>query len=257
MLREYETPRSTGGFISRITALADDPPSVAQDGISIGGKFISILLSFVVANLRRMQMIKKWWLITLMTFVCSLSYAGYPEKSASLSSKVILQNTQGYFVLSDGSCWKVVAFSKRWRSLSEWWHDVQLVPKNYECAPSDWSLGVPVEVYAKFENLEIDEANASNQDVLRQCTHLFVNPRTSQVLFAISLEPAECMVNLFTEARDEGYAQGFVEGRAKGEESAVEVYNRGYRDGHKIGYTEGMQTAQISQPVYQHGGRSH
>jgi hypothetical protein len=187
-----------------------------------------------------MQMIKKWCLITLVTFVCSLSYAGYSEKSASLSSKVILKNTQGYFVLSDGSCWKVVAFSKRWRSLSEWWHNVQLVPKNYECTPNEWTLGASIEVYAKFENLEIDEANAANQEVLRQCTHLLMNPATGQVLFAIALDPAECMVKLFAEARDEGYSQGFEEGHRKG-----------YQDGHTFGYAQGIRNAQINRWIYQ------
>src|ERR1700722_7093055 len=110
---------------------------------------------------------KKWVLITLAVFSCSVMHASDPEKIEAISSRVTLQNTNGYFVLTDGSCWKVMGFSKRWRSLSEWWNGVELVPAKYECVPSDWNVGSQIEVYAKHGNLEVSEADASNQDALK------------------------------------------------------------------------------------------
>lgn len=160
-----------------------------------------------------------------------------------LSSKVILQNTNGYFVLSDGSCWKAIAFSKRWRSIKEWWRNVQLVPKNYECIPNDWYLGTHIEVYSKYENLEVDEANASNQEDLKQCTHLLANTRTGQVLFAIALHPADCIVQLYNDSYGDGYSDGFSEGRMESHKNANDIYNSGYADGQKAGYAEGYQAA--------------
>lgn len=182
---------------------------------------------------------KKCLLIMLVS--CGLICAEAPERIQTLSSKVICENTNGYFVLSDGSCWKAIGFSKRWRSLREWWNSVQLVPENYECVPNDWFLGTLIEVYRKHGNLEVDEGNAVNQETLKQCTHLLFNTRTGQVLFAISLHPAECIVQLFSEAHQDGYNKGFYEGRSKSYQNASDSFKNGYSEGYKDGYTKGLR----------------
>jgi hypothetical protein len=186
---------------------------------------------------------KRSFLIALTVFSCSLAFAEEAEKIETLSSKIILQDTNGYFVLSDGSCWKVIGFSKRWRSLSEWWNDVKLAPETYECVPNDWYVGTQVEAHAKYNKLEAPEANASNQDALKQCTHLLINTRTKQVLFAIALQPADCMIQIFNEASREGYNRGFNEGRSKGYQNSREIYNNGHAEGVREGYREGYRAA--------------
>src|SRR5690348_14947900 len=136
---------------------------------------------------------RKMFAVAIAVFGLAAIDASEPEKIEALSAKIILQNSNGYYALSDGSCWKTIGFSKRWRTLSEWWNNVQLVPTYYECVPDDWFLGTQIEVYPKFGNLAVNEADASNQDALKQCTHLMVNTRTGQVLFAIALHPADCL----------------------------------------------------------------
>ena len=92
---------------------------------------------------------KNWIMIAVAAFSVSFSQGfGYggtktnePERVAPISAKAILQNSNGYFVLADGTLWKAIGFSKRWRTLTEWWNNVQLVPENYECVPNDWFLG--------------------------------------------------------------------------------------------------------------------
>lgn len=186
------------------------------------------------------------WLLTALTIIsCSTVFANFPEKIETLSTKIILENTNGYFVLSDGSCWKAIGFSKRWRSLSEWWNNVQLVPENYECVPNDWFVGTEIEAYSKYGNLEVSEADASNQEHLKQCTHLLVNRRTGQVLFATALPTSLCIAEVFNEAKAEGYNKGYNAGRAKGYENANEIYNNGYSEGYKKGYTDGVQDTVI------------
>lgn len=180
----------------------------------------------------------RWLFSIFAVWTCSIQSL---EKIESLSAKVILQDTNGYFVLSDGSCWKAVPFSKRWRSLNEWWNGVELVPKNYESLPADWYLGSQIEVYAKNNYLKVNEANAANQDVLKQCTHLLLNTRTEEVLFAISLHPAECLTKLFEEAKKEGYSEGYSKGRLSSYQDATEAYNGGYYDGYQAGYAEGVR----------------
>jgi hypothetical protein len=139
----------------------------------------------------------------------------------TLSSKIILPSTNGYFVLSDRSCWKVVGFSKRWRTFSEWWNSVQLIaPECYECLPNDWYVGTQIEVHSKLDRLNVSEADASNQEILRQCTHLLVNSHTGKVLFAISMEPGECMLEVFHEGFKLGHNQGIAEGRLQGYQNA-------------------------------------
>jgi len=184
---------------------------------------------------------KKWFLVAAVALSCAVIHADDIEKIETLSSKVILQNTDGYFVFSDGSCWKAIGFSKRWRSLSEWWNNVQLVPAHYECVPNDWFLGTQIEIYPKRQALKVDEADASNQEALKQCTHLLVNTRTAQVLFAIALTPAECIVQLSKEMHKDGYDQGFHKGRLETYTNATNIYNDGYAAGYKIGYAEGCK----------------
>ena len=190
---------------------------------------------------------KKIIVLAVAVLSCSMMHAHGPERIETLSSKVILENTNGYYVLSDRSCWKVITFSKRWRSLNEWWNGVELIPKNYECAPNDWYLGSTIEVFSKYGNLEVDEANASNQDDLRQCTHLLHNTRTGQVMFAIALEPAECILQLYSEANVDGYNRGYTQGRLASYQNANDIYQSGYADGYKVGYGEGYQAAQNGQ----------
>jgi hypothetical protein len=171
------------------------------------------------------------------SFICAESV----ERVEALSSKVILQNENGYFVLSDRSCWKVIGYSVRWRNISEWWNGVQLVPENFVCVPNQWQLGAQIEVYSKYGHLTISEKDASNQEDLRQCTHLLVNAQTRQVLFAVALEPASCLVQLFTDAQKDGYNRGFSDGRSASYYNDKENYNRGHVDGFNAGYAAGFQ----------------
>jgi hypothetical protein len=149
--------------------------------------------------------------------LCSAMHAIQPEKIETLSAKVVLSNTNGYFVFADNSCWKVVRFSKRWRSLREWWNGVRLlVPETFDCVPDDWELGSQIEVYPKQIFPGIPEENASNKLALKNCSHVFVNSQTQQILFGISLKTAECITQLFIVAHQEGYDEGYSAGYADG-----------------------------------------
>ena len=187
----------------------------------------------------------KYWI--LLAVACSTLCANPPERTETLSSKIVLSNADAYFVLSDRSCWKAVGFSKRWRSLSEWWNNVQLAPENYECVPNDWFLGAQIDAYPKYGNLDVSEANASNEQTLRQCTHLLVNRATGKTLFAIAMEPAECMMQLFRDAQREGYDQGYEQGRRQGYQNSTEIYNQGHAAGYQSGYTAGYRDSEQHQ----------
>lgn len=177
---------------------------------------------------------RNWFLGLVFALSCSIVSANQPERVEVLSSKVVLANSDAYFVLSDGSYWKVITFLKRWRSVSEWWNDVKLIPENYESVPNNWFVGTEIDVYPKYGNVGVDEANASNQEVLRQCTHLFCNSRNGQVLFAAEIHPSEGPVRIFNEGLKEGYSKGVKASSQKTEE----VYNQGYTEGYKRGYKD-------------------
>ncbi len=163
------------------------------------------------------------------------------QQVETIAAKVILQNTDGYFVLSDKSCWKVVGFSKRWRGPLEWWNNVQLVPPNYECVPNDWFLGTQIAIYSKYDRLDVSESDASNQEILKQCTHLFVNMRTEQVLFAIAMEQGEGFTQLAKDMYKDGYDKGLFAGRQEGNKNNSESYNTGYSKGVKEGHAKGLR----------------
>ncbi len=186
---------------------------------------------------------KKHVLIVLTLFGFSSAYTVTPERIEPLSAKVILANKEGYFALADGTCWKAIGFQTRYRSLSEWWNSVELVPKEYECIPNDWFLATEVEVYSKYGNLNIKESDASNEEALKQCTHLLVNQRTGQVLFAIALHPADCLVQLSNEVYKDGFNKGTQSVVKSNKNQADENYRIGYQVGYELGFAEGIKSA--------------
>jgi hypothetical protein len=130
-----------------------------------------------------------------------------------LKAKAALSNTNGYYVLSDGSCWKVVALTPRWRSFSEWWEGIELnYPANYDCVPSNWRLGDEIEVCPNDFLFEIDESVISNPKTIASCTHALFNRHTKEVLFGIPLDPASFLVTVFNSAYKDGYNSGYDDG---------------------------------------------
>lgn len=175
---------------------------------------------------------KKHILLAFAVLLCSIIQANQPEKIGILSAKAILSETDGYYVFSDNTCWKVFSFSKRRRSLKEWWNNVQLAPEIFECAPNNWNVGTEIEVYPKAEFLGIPEENASNKIIIKNCSHVFVNAQTKQVLFGNALGTTDCIVQLFAESYQTGYDNGYTNGYAAG-------YSYGYVMGDLQGYNRG------------------
>ena len=189
--------------------------------------------------------IKKISILLLLTavFSCSFTQASEPERVEYLTSSATFTNGEGYFVLSDESCWKVIGFSTRWRTLGEWWNGAELVPKNFENVPCDWAVGSSVEVYSKYENLSVNEADASNQDKLRQCTHLIFSQGTGMVLFAIPLSTANCVVQVFNDAHIAGYDKGYLKGYKEGCNNNYDTtYSLGFADGYNKGHQDGLES---------------
>ncbi len=173
-------------------------------------------------------------LITTVLF-CSAAVAAEIDHIGLMTCKIKSDHhDHAYFTLSDGSCWKVFPFTKRWRSPLEWWRGVNLeVPEAYECAPNDWVVGADIETYLKYDALSVDETHASNAAQLKRCTHLLVNRHTHQILFAISLQPGDCLKQVFEEA----YQQGLTKGKSSG-----------YRDGYNNGYNDGSARKAPAEP---------
>lgn len=170
------------------------------------------------------------------------------ERVETLASKIILENTSGYYILSDKSCWKVVGFSKRWRGVVEWWNRVELAPAKYNTIPSDWFIGSEIAVFSKRNALDVSEENASNYDVIRQCTHLLENQRTGHVLFAIYMPVEECFIQLAADSYKDGHAQGFAKCLQENFKSKTDSYSKeydlGYIEGYKNGYDKGYQASE-------------
>ncbi len=182
----------------------------------------------------------------LITMNCSVCNASELQRVETLASKAILKNSNGYFILSDVSFWKVITFVKRTRTLSEWWNSASLIPEHYECVPSDWYTGAEIQVFSKNDHLEVDLANAKNEKVLRQCTHLLYNSKNGQILFAISMQPSEFLDNFFYDVRKEGSAEGYKVGYDEGLSAGRSVgYSQGHSAGHAEGLSQGMSNASM------------
>lgn len=179
---------------------------------------------------------KKW------IFILVGAFSFLSAETAALNSIVCLQDRTAYFVLSDRTFWKVMSFEKRWRSMSEWWNNVSLAPEEYDTTPSDWKRGTDIEIYSKAGNLAVAEADASNQELIKQATHLLVNRRTAKILFAIAMEPGDCLTQLAEESRQDGFKEGVIEGRRTHHRSTTEAYENGHSEGYKSGCADGFRS---------------
>ncbi len=166
------------------------------------------------------------WILCAAMAVSAVLFAEQPQQFEALSANISLENETGYFILSDGSFWKAIPYIQRWRDPLEWWNDVRLVPKEYETQPKKWAIGSEITVYSRGGLMHICDENASNQEAIRQCTHLLMNMHTGQVLFAIPYDPArgleEFYHDVYNEAYEKGHAWGYSNGNSKG-------YSEGYR----------------------------
>lgn len=168
--------------------------------------------------------------IILALLVFASAYAGEPF--GYLTAKILPAENKGFCIFSDGSFWQVTTFVKRWRSPLEWVSGVDLyVPPEYECTLKDWALGDEFEAYLKYGNSRADESAASNQEDLKKCSHLLVNPRTGKILFATPLHPNDFVIELFNEAHGIGYSEG---------------YSKGYNSGYDWGYSSGRLAADVN-----------
>lgn len=162
---------------------------------------------------------KKIFLAVLVVVSACAEPFGY------MTAKVLPTENRGYCVFSDGSFWRVTTFVKRWRSPLEWVSGTELyVPDEYVCDLKDFSLGDVFEAYEKYGNARVDESAASNQDELKKCSHLLVNPRTGKIFYATPLHPVDFTYDLFSEGRSIGYSEGYTAGYSSG-------YDWGYSSG--------------------------
>lgn len=143
--------------------------------------------------------------------------AVYAEPNRALVAKVLPTETRGYFVFSDGTFWKVSSFIKRWRTPLEWIAGDELyVPENYDCTVAIWTLGDEFEAYPKFGNARVNDSDASNEEAIKNHSHILVNTRTEKILFATPIHPSDFMIQVYDEGYNEGYSSGYSEGYSSG-----------------------------------------
>ena len=159
---------------------------------------------------------------------------------AKLTSKVIVNSATGYYTFSDGSLWKVINCFPRWRSLSEWWNDVRVVPDAYQSSPSDWYLGADITMIPRAQGNDRAEQNASNKTELDQATHLLLNEASGKKLFAISMRPEECLREVYNLTHKEAYSQGYLKGQLSRDLDASKQYEKGFDAGYYEGYKEAL-----------------
>lgn len=174
------------------------------------------------------------------------------ENKLSLSSKVMIQSHTAFYALSDGSFWKVFSFTPRWRSVSEWWNDVKLIPNSYECDPSDFYVGCDLEILTKLDHDLANHENATNKDIISRCTHLMHNVHTDKYLYALKLKPEHLLTELYNESFKDGYHKGFEKGKQFNNIDASIQYKNGYEAGFYNGYQEALKSQDMreSRPNY-------
>ena len=135
----------------------------------------------------------------------------------ALVGKVVPSDSNGYFIFTDGSFWKVSSFVTRWRTLREWVSGDELyVPDDYQCTMNAWSFGDIYEVCYKNGNLRVDESHASNESDLKKHSLLMMNPRNKKIFFASQMQPENFIKEIYDLAYDAGYSKGYDYGHSVG-----------------------------------------
>jgi hypothetical protein len=163
------------------------------------------------------------------------------DESLTLVSKVDVDSCGAYFCLSNGSLWRVYEFMPRWRSIKEWWNDVSLVPQECQAKAKDWFLGSEIAVVSKKEGLSINIDDAENHMLLSNCTHLLYNAPAGKYLFAVHLEPQDCLISLYKDAYQLGHKKGYTEGRLSVSNDAAKEFQKGYEAGYYKGFKDGKE----------------
>ncbi len=185
---------------------------------------------------------KKYILVALCLFTTSFMRADESqtaEYAGTLAGTILSGDTNGFFILADGSCWRTVSYVTRWRGPLEWWNGVDLnPPQGFQCTLKEWNLGAPIEFHRRHGISGVDISNASNSAELNQCTHVMINQHTGHVVFGVFLTPTVAMMEIFKT----GKAAGFREGEEKGRKETREYsYQAGYNVGHEEGFRKGHQ----------------
>lgn len=180
-------------------------------------------------------------LISLFAVCLGPIFAGSEDldETFHLTSKIDIDAGGSYYCLSDGSLWRVYDFNPRWRSLSEWWNDVCLVPEDFKCKTRDWFLGSEIQVISKQDAHQVCLEDAENQKVLKNCTHLLYNLPAGKYLFAVHLEPKDCLVYLYQDAFEIGHKKGYAEAKLEGNRESAKEFKKGYEAGYFKGFNDG------------------
>lgn len=179
--------------------------------------------------------------MVLAVALCAQVFAGSEDLDDVyvLASKVDTEVLGSFFCLSDGSFWRVYDFQPRWRSIKEWWNDVSLVPHECKSHAKDWFLGSEIQVISRKEAQKIDLNDADNEKILKNCTHLLYNLAAQKYLFAVHLDPKDCLVQVYEESFSLGHKKGYTAGRLENSSESSKEFKKGY----EAGYFKGLQDA--------------
>ncbi|MBX7067353.1 MAG: hypothetical protein K1X28_08990 [Parachlamydiales bacterium] len=153
-------------------------------------------------------------------FFLMIAIASIHANPSSVVAKFVLEDSHGYFVMADGTYWKVNSFVTRWRSLLEWiGGDEVYVPDTYQCTVKDWVVGEEFDYFPKIGNIRVNEADASNEAELKKHNYILVNGRTGKVLFGTPVHPADFITSVYDEGYNAGYRKGYSAGYNVGKAS--------------------------------------
>lgn len=142
------------------------------------------------------------------------------EQEATLSAKIMFDPSIGFYSLSDGSIWKVMSVTPRWRTISEWWYNVHIVPEHFECSIDDFCVGAKIKIMPRCEFEAFNDEFIGNKEALAQCSHIFINTETNKCIFGMGFKSENALLEVCHEAYKFGYTYG---------------YDDGYHDGKKKG----------------------
>lgn len=136
----------------------------------------------------------------------------YPQgKPTRITNETFIKNL---IIMEEGNVWLVMPSSDKWRSLSQWWMDVQFDQPDpaFIRSLSSWSQGDMIQVYYFKEDTDINTLYEPHSR--KSGIYLLENLTKGQLSYARPVSTIE-LANLYLIYADEQYQAGYSAGERK------------------------------------------
>ena len=142
-----------------------------------------------------------WSLITA-------AHGAEPEQVEKIAASFDVSDSVGYFVLSDGTIWRVISAGEHTPDFLESFGGEQLLPEAYRTDTREWVRDADIELYPIESLPQSIDIGSPSRDLVPEATHIVVDIESGKALFAQRLPLIDGLAMVAKESRLAGVQEG-------------------------------------------------